>query len=171
MQDIADFFVLLQSMEQGFVQRAREVERLLRDQRCTFVVVSTLETASLGESQAFTAALRERKLHLGAFVANRVLPPELRSAAAARASAQLRKRSWPLADLLDPIVDAPTALIAGVLGEVADRFDDLAVVAKREAERLAECEASSPVVATVPLLGEEIHDISGLLVLGAHLWR
>ncbi len=169
--DIADFFVLLQSMEHGFVRRAREVERLLHDHRCTFVVVSTLEAASLSESHAFAAALRERQLHLGAFVANRVLPAALRRSAAAKAAAQLRHRREPLAERLAPIVDAPAGRVAGVLDEVADRFDDLAVVAKREAERLAETEALAAVVATVPLVGEEITDIGGLLGLGVHLWR
>ena len=171
MQDIADFFVLLQSMEKGFVERAGEVERLLHDQRCTFVVVSTLEAASLSESQFFTAALRERGLHLGAFIANRVLPAELRATNAAKASIQLRRRAWQLGDLLEPVVDAPAERIAGVLAEVADRFDDLAVVAKRESERLIETEGLAPAVATVPLLGEDIHDLSGLLMLGTHLWR
>lgn len=43
LQDIAEFFVLFQSMEDGFVRRATQVERLLHDDRTTFVVVSTLE--------------------------------------------------------------------------------------------------------------------------------
>ena len=45
LQDIAEFFILFQAMEDGFVAHAREVERLLADPRTTFVVVSTLEAA------------------------------------------------------------------------------------------------------------------------------
>src|SRR5688572_7657373 len=45
LQDIAEFFILFQSMYKGFVERARAVERTLSDNRTTFVVVSTLESA------------------------------------------------------------------------------------------------------------------------------
>ena len=45
LEDIAEFFILFQTMYGGFVQRARAVERLLHDQRTTFVVVTTLEAA------------------------------------------------------------------------------------------------------------------------------
>ena len=50
LRDIADFFVLFQAMEKGFVTRAREVEALLGDSRSTFLVVSTLETAPAHEA-------------------------------------------------------------------------------------------------------------------------
>jgi hypothetical protein len=45
LQDIAEFFILFQAMEAGFVEHAREVEQLLADPRTSFVVVSTLEAA------------------------------------------------------------------------------------------------------------------------------
>ncbi|MDQ1427381.1 MAG: hypothetical protein QOK39_857, partial [Acidimicrobiaceae bacterium] len=43
LQDIAEFFILFQTMYAGFVQRSQAVARLLRDKRTTFVVVTTLE--------------------------------------------------------------------------------------------------------------------------------
>ena len=55
LQDIAEFFILFQAMEKGFVARAREVEALLGDPRTAFVVVSTLEAAPAHEA-AFLAA-------------------------------------------------------------------------------------------------------------------
>ena len=55
LQDIAEFFMLFQAMEKGFVARAREVEALLGDPRTTFVVVSTLEAAPAHEA-AYLAA-------------------------------------------------------------------------------------------------------------------
>ena len=51
LQDIADFFVLFQAMESGFVRRAQEVEELLVDPRTAFVVVTTLETAPSYEAR------------------------------------------------------------------------------------------------------------------------
>lgn len=171
LQDIAEFFLLFQSMEHGFVARAREVERLLTEPETTFCIVTTLETAPLAESRFFADALAERRFHLGAIVANRVLPATLRSAAAARAAADLRARAGAMAHLLAPMVDASRERVEGVLVEVVDRFEDLAVVAKREAERLAELNGRAPILATVPALESDIHDLDGLLMLGTHLWR
>jgi anion-transporting ArsA/GET3 family ATPase len=42
LEDIAEFFILFQSMYSGFVERARAVERVIADRRTAFVVVSTL---------------------------------------------------------------------------------------------------------------------------------
>ena len=53
LQDIAEFFVLLQSMEKGFVSRARSVRQLMGDARTTFCVVTTLETAPAREAGFF----------------------------------------------------------------------------------------------------------------------
>ena len=75
--DIADFFVLFQAMEKGFVARAREVEALLGDARTTFLVVSTLETAPAHEAAYLARELLARDYDLGAIIANRVLPPAL----------------------------------------------------------------------------------------------
>src|ERR1700726_991270 len=77
LQDIAEFFILFQTMYDGFVQRARAVSRLLHDKRTTFVVVSTLEAAPLHEAEFFIDALTDKKFHLGALVLNKVLPDYL----------------------------------------------------------------------------------------------
>src|SRR5690349_12289022 len=74
LQDIAEFFILFQSMYDGFVERARSVSRLLSDRRTTFVVVSTLESAPVREAEFFIEALDDRSLQLGAVVLNKVLP-------------------------------------------------------------------------------------------------
>src|ERR671917_1367317 len=65
LQDIAEFFMLFQSMYEGFVERARAVERVLEDRRTTFVVVSTLEDAPVREAEFFIDALSGKRLHLG----------------------------------------------------------------------------------------------------------
>src|SRR3954452_626338 len=74
LEDIAEFFVLFQTMYKGFVERAEAVTRLLSDKRTTFVVVSTLESAPVREAEYFIEALDDRDLHLGAVVLNKVLP-------------------------------------------------------------------------------------------------
>ena len=179
LQDIAEFFLLFQTMEKGFVTRAKQVEGLLRDPRTSFVVVTTLETAPLVESRYFIDALAERRLSLGAVIANKVMPQSLSDPASAKASAAMRSRALKLAETLhDTIAHTKPALplatperIAGVFTEIADRFDDLAVVAARQSERLNELTAATPTVATVPTLEDDIHSLSGLLQLGEYVWR
>ncbi len=78
--DISEFFILFQSMYEGFVERSNAVTRLLSDRRTTFMVVSTLEATPLREAEFFSTELLARKLHLGAIVLNKVLPDYLRAA-------------------------------------------------------------------------------------------
>ena len=63
--DISEFFILFQSMYEGFVTRSEAVTRLLSDRRTTFMVVSTLEATPLREAEFFSTELTARKLHLG----------------------------------------------------------------------------------------------------------
>ena len=48
-RDIAEFFLAFQSMYEGFIERARSVERLLTEPRTAFVVVSTLECTGVSD--------------------------------------------------------------------------------------------------------------------------
>src|SRR5437764_2501034 len=84
LQDISEFFMLFQTMYDGFVERARAVDRLLHDRRTTFIVVSTLEHVPVREAEFFIDALDDRNFHLGALVLNKVLPDYFRGAAARR---------------------------------------------------------------------------------------
>jgi anion-transporting ArsA/GET3 family ATPase len=171
LQDIADFFVLFQAMESGFVKRARSVEALLADARTAFVVVTTLETAPSHEARFLAQELLQRKMSLGAIVANRVLPPELASAAAAASAEALRERSGnKLATAIAAdLNDAPVGVVDSVLTQLAERFDDVALVAARETERRAELASLTPVMLDVPWLTGDIHDIAGLGGLAEHL--
>src|SRR5690606_13982135 len=91
LEDIAEFFLLFHTMYDGFVERAKAVTRLLEDSRTTFVVVSTLESAPLAEAEFFIDALKERRLHLGAVVLNKVLPDLFLADGAAAAAQRLTK--------------------------------------------------------------------------------
>ena len=175
LQDIAEFFILFQAMEPGFVRRAQQVELLLKDQRTTFVVVSTLEAAPAHEAAFLAGALRERRMPLGALVLNRTLPAAIRRPAAAKSANELRSAAADqgLLDRLTTETDVTpavaTAEIGDVLLEVAERFHDTAVVAGREAERRRELSAVSPLVVEAPTMREDVHDLVGLLALGAHI--
>ena len=171
LQDIAEFFILFQTMEAGFVARAAQVERLLTDDRTTFVVVSTLEAAPAREARFLADELRRRRMPLGAIVLNRTLPAAVRQSAVAKASTALRDVAADTAQVreLAKASGAKPAEVKRVLGEVADRFRDVTVVAGREAERRAELSTAAPVTAVVPTMATDVHDLGTLLELGRHL--
>ncbi|MGB3737338.1 MAG: ArsA-related P-loop ATPase [Ilumatobacter sp.] len=174
LQDIADFFVLFQAMESGFVKRAKEVEALLVDQRTAFVVVSTLEAAPAHEAKFLAESLQERKMTIGAIIANRVLPSHLADVAASRAAEDLNEQTGPegdgaLAASVAGALDADEAVVDAVLHSMAERFDEVAMVAAREAQRRSELAVLATTTVDVPWLRGDIHDLSGLGVLARHL--
>jgi anion-transporting ArsA/GET3 family ATPase len=172
LEDIAEFFILFQTMYDGFVQRARAVERLLHDRRTTFVVVSTLEAAPVREAEFFIDVLTEKKFHLGALVLNKVLPDYLLDEADAARAERLSKSAEEIAGKLAaevPEVGEPEQA-ARVLREVGESFRNYGVVAQREAKQREELAAVPEVVATVPYFETDIYDLDGLLRLGDAIW-
>lgn len=166
LSDIAEFFLLFQSMYKGFVDRAKSVSRLLRDQRTTFVVVTTLEGAPLAEAKRFMAALDEREFHLGGVVLNRALPEWfLDDAAGAEARRMAETPREVAAELAEPVDPDMTR----VLAEVGESFCRFSVVAQREAEERRSLSHRGSTVLVVPYMATDIADMNGLLGLSDHL--
>ena len=165
LQDIAEFFILFQSMYEGFVQRARAVEALLHNRRTSFVVVTTLEAAPADEAAFFVRALTERKFHLGALVFNKVLPDYLLDNATVALAERLSAEPGEIAAALPASIGEP-AQVERVLREVGESFLRFHVVAEREAEQRAALAGSADLVATAPHFDTDIHDLAGLLRLG-----
>ena len=170
LQDIAEFFILFQTMHDGFVERARAVQRVLADRRTTFLVVSTLESSPLREAEFFIDALHERHLHLGAIVLNKVLPAYLLDPGAAAAASAMEREAAAIGADLAPLVGGEPADLTRLVADVAGSFHNYAVAATREAEQRAEL-ARAPEIVSVPQLGGELTDLAGVLDLGQHLWR
>ncbi|HEV7762090.1 MAG TPA: ArsA-related P-loop ATPase [Acidimicrobiales bacterium] len=198
LEDIAQFFLLFQTMYDGFVERSRAVTRTLADKRTTFVVVSTLEPAPVREAEFFVDALAERRFHLGAIVLNKVLPEWFMARGTTGVAKRLCSRSDALAAGLPAELAEAVRLEAGaersehgvssgggggdgdlgeteqvgrVLAEVGESFLNFQLVAKREAEQRAELASRADVLAAVPYADHDITDLSGLLELGDELWR
>ena len=170
LEDIAEFFLLFQTMYDGFVDRAKAVTRTLGDNRTTFVVVSTLESAPVREAEFFIDALDDRGFHLGAVVLNKVLPSWFLDKGATTAAKELCARSEELVAVLPDSIGAPEQ-VGRVLREVGESFLNFQVVAKREAEIRAELSAAPEVIAAVPYFDHDITDLAGLLHLGERIWR
>jgi anion-transporting ArsA/GET3 family ATPase len=171
LQDIADFFVLFQAMENGFVRRAREVEALLVDPRTAFIVVTTLETAPSHEARFLAQSLIARDMSLGAIVANRVLPEELAGSEAATSAATLLELAdgEVARDVAEALGGVSVKQTSTVLTQVAARFDDVALVAARESDRRSELAAMAPLMLSVPWMPGDIHDVAGLALMAGHL--
>ncbi len=173
LQDIAEFFILFQTMYDGFVQRAQAVARLLRDKRTTFVVVSTLEAAPVHEAEFFIDVLTSKNLHLDALVLNKVLPAYFNDEAASSRAAVLVDRAPELAAKVAGATGVDPAQVERVLTEVGESFRNFGVVAQREAAQraaLAAAPAAPAVVAGVPYFETDIYNLEGLLRLGEKFW-
>ncbi|MFN2503102.1 MAG: ArsA family ATPase [Acidimicrobiales bacterium] len=169
LEDVAEFFLLFQSMYDGFSQRSNSVKRLLHDRRTTFLVVSTLEATPLREAEAFLTGLVADGFHPGAVILNKVLPAYLLEPGLGTVAERLAADAPALAQQVggDP---ASAATAARVLREVAESFLNFSVVAKREAEQRAELASVPDVVVTVPYFDQDICDLPGLLDLGRAIW-
>lgn len=177
LEDIAEFFLNFQSMYDGFVERARAVESLLHDRRTTFVVVTTPESAPLQEGQRFCAELADRKLHLGAMVVNRALPPYFLDRDALESARMLADDSERVAadagkihidgDSQTEIDFQRTARVLRTLGVSFQRFHD---AAQHERVLLNELNVQTSMIVTIPNRDTEIADTEGLAWIANHLY-
>jgi anion-transporting ArsA/GET3 family ATPase len=147
--DSVAFFQAFAGMETGFRERADAVVALLRAPSTAFVLVASPRHDTVAEAAWFGATLADKGVTVRAVVVNRVLPAFGSGAAAeatARASAatdEVVQRLWSnVADLRDARERELAVLhpLAG-LGELT----------------------------IVPLLDEDVHDLTGLRRIGAHL--
>ena len=170
LEDIAEFFLNFQSMYDGFVKRAKSVERLLHDRRTTFVVVSTLEAAPVREAEFFMSELRTRRLHLGALVLNKTLPDYLLAETGDASARALCTDPGPAAAAAASRGGPDEATARRVLGTIGESFLNFEVVAKREAELRAELATVPELVLRVPYFDSDIHDLTSLARLGTRLF-
>jgi anion-transporting ArsA/GET3 family ATPase len=169
LQDIADFFILFQTMYGGFVERARAVTRTLEDRRTSFVVVTTLDAGPAREAEFFIDALRERRYDLGAVVLNRVLPDYLRGREGLDA-AEVLKADPLAAALAAGAAEGDRDAVAGVIREVAESFLSYRVVATREAELATGFDAGATPVVRVPAFERDVASVADIVTLGRSLW-
>jgi anion-transporting ArsA/GET3 family ATPase len=170
LEDIAEFFILFQSMYDGFVERARAVTELLGSPQTTFLVVSTLEVAPSREAAYFLSLLEQRRYHVGALVLNKVLPELLVDRAATESAKTLAKHGADVGAELDRELGLGLPHTGAVLTEIGRSFLDYQVVAKREAEQRRELAVIPELTLTVPYFDDDIHSLEGLLRLGEGIW-
>lgn len=153
-EDLTEFFAATGGMIGGFRERAERVDRLLADERTSFLIVTSPTAEATEEAAYLRGKMAETGLRLGGVIVNRGHPPSSHSAAEVAAAV--------------PTVVSDSDLAA----RVAAAFEDRARLAAHEArnvDALAERIGPVPMVA-VPELAEEVQDLAALLALGRWLF-
>jgi anion-transporting ArsA/GET3 family ATPase len=151
--DAIAFFQAFEGMEEGFKERAHHVLELLNDPSTAFVLVASPKRDTVEEARFFADKLAETDLPVRALIVNRMHP----RFGAERPEA-IRERGQ--------------TLEGTELGELYANLADFTLVAAREEEHLdglADQVAPAPVV-RVPFLRSDVHDLTGLDEVGAHLF-
>ena len=151
--DAIAFFAAFEGMEEGFKDRARAVDALLRADETAFLLIASPNADTVGEATFFAEELHRQHIEVRGLVVNRMFP--------------------------DPGPGSPAAdeerahTLAGTpLGEQYHVLAGIRRVAKGEAANLAALEeriAPAP-VCRVPFLPFEVHDLDTLAAFGDRLF-
>ncbi len=153
-EDAITFFQAFDGMEAGFKERADVVLELLTSPATSYVLVASPKRDTVAEARFFAEKLAEAQIPIAALIVNRMHPhftDELPEALRERA------RTFEGTDL----------------GGLYRNLADFALVAHREEEHLAglaEMVAPAPVI-RVPFLKTDVHDLTGLAIVGDHLFE
>ena len=169
--DIAEFFLLFQSMYDGFVARASSVGALLHDRDTSFVVISTPNESPLLEAEFFLAELARRKLRLGALVVNRALPDLFLDDRTKRAAAGLLDAVSVSSGKSGSVARSGSASqhehLVKAIGETFLRFAETAQSQQRQLAKLAKV---PEIVVRVPLFEVPLADVDGLGAVVQAIW-
>lgn len=152
--DAVAFFQAFEGMEGGFRDRAAQVERLLRDQACGFVVVSSPRRDAVAEATYFADKLDEVGIDVRGLVLNRLHPRFAGAPGVEEAQALSRA-----------LGGTPLAGAAANLAELVA----LADAEEQQVATLVDRVAGAPVV-RVPLLAGDVHDLDGLAAMSSYVF-
>ncbi len=182
LSDVAEFFLLFESMYAGFVERAKSVAGILENSSTSFVVVASPESVPMTEAEYFVSALEARHLSLGQMVVNRALPAYFRDPAAILLAHKLQdayekfaKEFLQKGSSLQFIKESEysqarlEALAERVLLEVADSFLNFSGVSIDEADEIAKLPIDEELVTLVPHLNFDVSDLISLGKVAGYL--
>ncbi len=152
--DAIGFFQAFDGMEQGFKERAKLVLDLIESPATGFVLVASPNRDTVAEARFFAEKLAEADISVSALIVNRMHPK--------------------FTDALPESLRERALTLEGTdLGGQYRNLADFALVASREEEHLAgltDQVAPAPVV-RVPFLNTDVHDLTGLGLIGDHLFN
>jgi anion-transporting ArsA/GET3 family ATPase len=155
LRDMADFFNAFGGMAEGFRDRARRVEALLREDGTTFLLVTSPRAAAIADAGHFHGKLAESGMPFGALIVNRVREPVA-------------------ADAADPALAAElTAALGDQLArKVLHDLDDRNRLAEHDASNVERMrtELDGGELLAVPELSGDVHDLDGLAAVAERLF-
>ncbi len=159
---VADFFLLFQTMYDGFVERANAISAILQEQESQFVVVAAPEYLPMREAEFFVGALGERNLNLGAMVVNRSLPDYLASQEAQKYASFLagKERVGNVQSERDQ-----------VLIEMGRTYRTFADLYRSQRSLVATSMVPSSKILFAPYLSREVTDLAALYEIGSSLFQ
>jgi anion-transporting ArsA/GET3 family ATPase len=166
LDDLAAFFTEFNDILGGFRSRAEETFALLRQPKVGFVLVASPEPIAIREALYFHQRLAVASMPFVGFVANRV---HQGSGVTAEVS-----------DILPLLTAQPSVTALGLSGTTLRIVAESLVSSHKNAEILAAADRESigqlvsamngkGVMIEVPLLPEDVHDVSRLISLGQYL--
>jgi anion-transporting ArsA/GET3 family ATPase len=153
LRDLSEFFQSFGDMASGIGERAERVGELLGARESTFLLVTSPQRDAIDEAVFFRRRLRESRLPFGGAVVNRMT-------------------EGPSGEDVD-VSDDLEALLGDRLGrKVTRNFEDhrrLAEHDRAQVARLARELRGEPLIC-VPLLDDDVHDMTGLAAINEHLF-
>jgi len=165
--DAIAFFAAFEGMEQGFKERAAEVDALLSEGTTSFVLVASPRSDTMAEAAYFAERLESSDLAVRALVVNRMQPAFVADDAPAVAGG-----ASALATSAGAAAARAESLAGTELGDLYRCLADARQLARGELEHLAGLAAKvapAPVVG-VPVQPFEVSDMDSLERLGAVLF-
>lgn len=168
---ISEFLLAFEAMLGDFTRQGREVERLLRDLSCGFVLVAGPDPEQARLARSFWRRLEPERIHLVGLVLNRIRvwpgsgpPPEVDAAERTAALTWLQKELEERG--LEGTAEATARSLLGIA-------EQQAALARRDAENCAQMERALPLepaqVRRIPLFDEDIHALDTLARMGEHM--
>ncbi|RAL21159.1 hypothetical protein DL240_13580 [Lujinxingia litoralis] len=161
LNDLGVFLKTFSALFEGFEERARAVQKLLKGPRTSFVVVTAPDSLTVEEALYFFEKLDRDALNIDAFIVNRVHPRWVGPEALAQPASDLAQA---LTDgALPPLpdeVDAPT--LAAHLLENASQFELRASQDAASLELLSRRLPDDLPILAVPYFNRDIHSLAGL---------
>ncbi len=163
LEDVGQFVGENGALLEGFRERARDVQALLRGSDVGFVLVCSPEPLSIEEALYFNRRLAEQHMSLGGFVVNRVHPRGPDAVGRAELIDLLGERPE-----LRGFAGDDEVQVAADLDRTYRDFQALADIDARQIARLATATSGAPHV-EVPLFDRDIYDVEGLALINEHL--
>ena len=169
---VSEFLLAFEAMLSGFMDRAHEVEQMLRDPSCGFVLVAGPDSEQVRRARSFWTRLEAERIHLAGLIVNRVRVWPGGEAPPVDADSRKAARSW-LSSALErqkPGFDPDKT--AEVLVRTSSR---LASLAARDARNLAQLRQALPLDSahahSIPLFAEDVHAFEALGRMTDYIFR